>query len=209
MGSPLSPIISDIVLQDLETDALQLLPHEIPIYYKYVDDILFAAPRSQFNILTTFNSYHPRLKFTLEHSQNNEINFLDIKVMNDDNVITFDIYKKSTASGRYLNFYSHHPISQKQSIIFGMVDKTILLSHPRFHQKNLTESINILLNNGYPLPFIFNTIRSRITVHSKKEYLPVFNNFLDNTADLTSKRNFFTIPYLSLKYYLWKLYSNN
>jgi len=76
------------------------------------------------------------------------------------------------------------------------MDKTILLSHPRFHQKNLIDSINVLLNNGYPLPFIFNTIRSRIALHSKKEFLSVFNNFSDNTADHTPKREFFTIPYL-------------
>jgi len=135
MGSPLSLIISDVVLQDLETEALQLLPYEIPIYYRYVD-ILFAAQRSQFSdILVTFNSYHPRLKFTIEHSHNNEINFLDTKVTINDSVITFDLYKIPTSSGRYLNFHSHHPISHKRGIIYGMMDKTILLSHPRFHQK--------------------------------------------------------------------------
>jgi len=118
MGFPLSPIISDIVLQDLETEALQLLPYEIPIYYRYVDDILFAAQRSQFSdILITFNSYHPRLKFTIEHSHNNEINFLDTKVTINDSVITFDLYKKPTSSGRYLNFHSHHPISYKRAIM--------------------------------------------------------------------------------------------
>jgi len=34
MDSPLSPIISDLVLQDLETEALKLLRFEIPIYYQ-------------------------------------------------------------------------------------------------------------------------------------------------------------------------------
>jgi len=136
MGSPLSPIISDIVLQDLEFEALKFLPFEIPIYYRYVDDILLAAHRSQFNdILTTFNFFHSRLNFSLEYSNNNEINFLDTKIIIDDRVITFDLYKKPTSSGRYLNFHSHYPISHKRGIIYGMVDKTILLSYPRFHQK--------------------------------------------------------------------------
>jgi len=54
MGSPLS----DLVLQDLETEALKLLRFEIPIYYRYVDDILFAAHRTQFDdILEMFNSF--------------------------------------------------------------------------------------------------------------------------------------------------------
>jgi len=136
MGSPLSPIISDIVLQDIETAALNLCHFEIPIFYRYVDDVLFAANRSHFNdILTVFNSFHSRLQFTLEYSNNNVINFLDTKIIIDDHTITFDLYKKPTSSGRYLNFHSQHPISQKKGIIYGMVDKTILLSHPRYHQK--------------------------------------------------------------------------
>jgi len=80
-----------------------------------------------------------------------------------------------------------------------MVDKTILLSHSRFHQKNLNESIKVLLNNGYPLFFIFNTIRSRITLHLKKETLTLFkltNTDTNNIKDLTTKKVFFTIPYL-------------
>jgi len=76
-----------------------------------------------------------------------------------------------------------------------MVDKTILLS--QFHQKNLIESVKVLLNNSYPLTFIFNTIRSRILLHSKKESLTVFNNTNGNIVDPTSEREFFTIPYLN------------
>jgi len=96
-----------------------------------------------------------------------------------------------------LNFHSYHPISHKRGIIYGMVDKTILLSHPHFHQKNLIETVKVLLNNSYPLSFIFNTIRSRILLHSKKEFLTVFNNTTDNIVDLTSEKKFFTIPYLN------------
>jgi len=197
MGSPLSPIISDLVLQDLETEALKLLPFEIPIYYRYVDDILIAAHRIQFNdILNTFNSFHSRLKFTLEYSINNEISFLDTKIIINNHAIMFDLYKKPTSSGRYLSFYWHHPITHKKDVIFRMVDKTIFLSHPQFHQKNLIEFVKILLNNGYPLPFIFNTIRSRIYSHTKKEFWTLFNNTNDNIMNPASEKEFFTIPYL-------------
>jgi len=189
--------MSDIVLQDLKTLALKRFRFQIPIYYRYIDDILLAAHRSNFNdLLQTFNSFHPRLKFTLENSINNEINFLDTKIILDDRIITFDLYKKPTSSGRYLNFHSNHPISHKRGIIYGMVDKTILLSHPRFHQKNLIEFIKVLLNNDYPLPFIFNTTRSRITLHSKKDFLTIFKNTdYNHVLDHASDKEYFTIPY--------------
>jgi len=46
MGSPLSPIIADTVMQDLEKRTLEGLINEIRIlYYRHVDDILTAVPR--------------------------------------------------------------------------------------------------------------------------------------------------------------------
>jgi len=39
MGSPLSPILADIVMEDLETLSLQKLDFIVYTYYRYVDDI--------------------------------------------------------------------------------------------------------------------------------------------------------------------------
>ena len=50
MGSPLSPIMADITLQDLEIEALKSLPFEPPFYYRYVDDIVLAAPILMFEV---------------------------------------------------------------------------------------------------------------------------------------------------------------
>jgi len=78
MGSPLSLIIAEIVLQDLEKKALGLLSIGIPFYHRYVDDIALAAPRHKINeFLNTFNSLHPKLQFTLEIG-GNKLNFLDV-----------------------------------------------------------------------------------------------------------------------------------
>ncbi|KMQ88038.1 reverse transcriptase [Lasius niger] len=49
MGSPLSPVIADITLQDLETRAFEILPVNLPFFYRYVDDIVLAAPSSMCN----------------------------------------------------------------------------------------------------------------------------------------------------------------
>lgn len=44
MGSPLSPIIADITMQDIEIKALNRIKYPLPIYFRYVDDILIALP---------------------------------------------------------------------------------------------------------------------------------------------------------------------
>jgi len=68
MGLPLSPIIAELALQDLEEKAslLNVLNYS-PIYYYYVDDIIMTAPKNRIdNILKTFNSFHSRMQFTVD-----------------------------------------------------------------------------------------------------------------------------------------------
>jgi len=175
----------------MEEAALSLLPSTLPFYFRYVDDILLAAPNDLLeNILETFNSFHDRLKFTMEISTDNRINFLDVTLIIENGVIMFDHYKKPTNSGRYLNFMSNHPLEHKRGVIFYLFDRVLQLSHPRFHTKNLEESIRVLINNGYPLKFIFSTINNRL-YHLIKNGIKVREK-----TDLAD-HNFFTIPYIN------------
>lgn len=130
MGSPLSPVIADLILCDLEERALEQIPFPIPIYYRYVDDILIAAPRDSFNeILSTFNSFHERLQFTLDlNEEKNCVNFLDVTIISQDNHLKFDWYYKPTYSGRYLHFTSQHPVCHKRGVVYSLIDRMFLLS---------------------------------------------------------------------------------
>ena len=102
-------------------------------------------------IVDTFNNFDPYLKFTIELENNNKINFLDIQIERcNDNTIRTKWYRKSIASGRYINFFSHHPTSQKIATVYSLVDKAITISHPSFHRNNLILVENLLLKNMYP-----------------------------------------------------------
>jgi len=153
-----------------------------------------TAPSDSFDkILHAFNVQHSRLQFTLEIERDNRISFLDLSFINDDGRLIFDIFHKPTFSDRYLSYYSHHPINHKKGVIFGMSDKIIKLSHPRYHHKNFIETINLLLRNGYPLEFIFSNIQNRI----KKSFL----NKSHNTSIISHTSNdppnkYFTVPYI-------------
>jgi len=117
MGSPLSPIIADLVMEYIEERALEGLETEVSFYYRYVDDIIMAVPQHLINkIVNVFNSQHNRLKFTLEIG-GNELNFLDITIIKKGSFLEFDWFHKPTFSGRFLSFMSSHPISQKRGII--------------------------------------------------------------------------------------------
>jgi len=195
MGSPLSPIIADIVMRDLEESILNRFESIIPLYYRYVDDIIMAAPIDKISlILDIFNNYHDRLKFTIEYEDNHCINFLDLSLLRIDNKIQINWFHKKTFSGRYLSFFSSHPTCHKIGVIYNIVDRVFLLSHPRFHQENLEYCIDILLENGYPLTLLFKKINDRIRtlINIKRKS---FSKNVDSIATKESKK-FFVIPYI-------------
>lgn len=162
-----------------------------------VNDILLAIPRLKIDhIINVFNSYHPRLKFTAELEVNRSINFLDTTIQIVNNELILNWYHKPIFSSRYLNFLSQHSFKQKIGVIYCILDWAILLSHPRFYERNLTLAIEILLANNYPLDLIFKQFNKRLY------YL--FNNKL-NTTDgetiplinpLTEEEKKFLLPYI-------------
>ena len=106
----------------------------LTFYFRYVDDICTAVEPSKIDsIVKQFNSFHPRLQFTSEFG-GDEISFLDVTISIIGNGFGVDWYRKPTFSGRFLNFYSNHPIAQKRGTIFSLVDRTILLSDFRFYK---------------------------------------------------------------------------
>jgi len=101
---PLSPFIADIVLQDLEEDALNIIGLDLLFYYRYVDDIVLAAPIDKAtHILNTFNSFHKRLQFTIEYEKDRTLSFLDLSL--SVKKILIDWFHKKTFSGRYFLFF--------------------------------------------------------------------------------------------------------
>ena len=67
MGSPLFPIVADIVRDDLETEYIASLPFYPPFYFRYVDDIITAVPSNEITtIKNIFNSYNHKFKPELE-----------------------------------------------------------------------------------------------------------------------------------------------
>ncbi|KYN08288.1 hypothetical protein ALC62_00718, partial [Cyphomyrmex costatus] len=165
---------------------------DIPIYYRYVDDTLLAIPQKEIKkVFDTFNSYHSRIKFTLEKSIDGWINFLDVKLCIENERILFDIFKKPTNSGRYLNYHSNHSLCHKKGVVTSLFDRILLLSHPKFHIKNIQELINTSTNNGYPFDFLFASINNIIKsfIHSENNDINLHNN------DTYANKKFFSVPY--------------
>jgi len=199
MGSPLSPIIADVVMQDLESVCLRRINCELTFYYRYVDDIVMAAPSDKTDLIfNTFNDYHERIKFTIEHEESRSLSFLDLLLIISDNTIHIDWFHKKTFSGRFLSFYSSYPLCHKIGMMYGLIDRAFLLSHPRYHQKNIERIIELLLENGYPLNLIFDKIYKRIkTLIYNNRNLDINNNYEKSIVSSDAKnKKVIVIPYI-------------
>jgi len=167
MGSPISPLFADLVMEDLELTCLRDLKdlHDCDplIYFRYVDDTLLCVRRDQVDlVLSVFNSYVDCLKFTCEIEENNSLSFLDLKLLRNNNRLITNWYRKPTSSDRILNFKSNHSLQLKRNIVFNLVDRAVLLSDDVFHVDNINFVRKLLINNNYDSSFIEKHISSRL-----------------------------------------------
>lgn len=175
MGNCMSPACSDLIMSVLQKECINKLPFKLPFFKRYVDDIVTCVPANQVDILlNTFNSYHPRLQFTIELEHNNAISFLDVLIIrSQENVIRTDWYHKPTFSERFLNFNSYHSFQQKINIIKNLKNRALRLSHPDYHRKNLLSIKRYLIKNEYPHRLInkilFKTDNQRKTNVTKQQ----------------------------------------
>lgn len=140
MGSPIALTIAQMVMEYLEENVIKNLNIPILFFKRYVDDCLLAVPNNNINdILQAFNNFHKKIQFTLEIESNNKINFLDLTLIK--NIETKKIetmwYTKETWSGRYLNYYLHHSISQKRNVVINLIDRGLFLTTPKYRPKIL------------------------------------------------------------------------
>ena len=214
MGFCSSPWLADITIEALETNALNKLKSSnalnnnnnyfsspplysndtVLAYKRFADDILLVVKKDNRNkVLDTFNNYHPKIKFTLETENDNKISFLDLEITRiEDNYILTNWYRKKTFSGRYLNFHSHHPLSQKRAIIYSLVDKVFNLSNPSFHEKNFKLIKKFLIANDYPKKFIEHHLNKRKNFINKKAQ---YTSPVEKTSQKFKNKKFFILPF--------------
>ena len=141
MGSPLVPTLGNIFLFHYEDIWLCNCSLECkPSCCKpYVDNIfaLFESGTQVELFKNLMNTCRLKMKFTIKKEQNNCFNFLDIKVIREDNVFTTSVYRKPSFSGVYTHFDSYMPLSYKFSLASTIIFRsfTICSDMPKFIKK--------------------------------------------------------------------------
>ena len=127
------------------------------MYRKYADDtFLVFNDLSKVELFRSFlNSQHPNIHFTLEHEQNNQLNFLDMTITHTNGHLATKTYRKPTHSGLGTHYTSFIPHTFKTNSLQTLIYRayTTCSSWINFHVE-LTFLTNFFQQNGYPTNII-------------------------------------------------------
>ena len=108
----------------------------------------------------------------------------------DNGKIVSNWYRKSTYSGRVLNYISNHPFQNK--VVKNLVDRAVCLSHKSYHSENLYFVTKILFFDHYPQDLLEKHIKIRIQqIKSRKSK----NVNRDTQSEIVDKNNTIVLPY--------------
>jgi len=156
MGSPVSSLIAELFLRHYEDANVKHLlgVNSIPLYVRYVDDILVIYDTTKMNlhtINTYINKIHRNIKLNPTYEEHNSIAFLDLTITRRHTKLEVDIYRKPTTTDTTINFLSNHPIEQKMAAFSFHI--TTIHSLPLNPDKKQTEweiIQSIVKNNNFP-----------------------------------------------------------
>nr|VZI29501.1 unnamed protein product [Spirometra erinaceieuropaei] len=155
MGSPLSGLIAEAVLQRLEQQVFSSYPPKF--WARYVDDTFVVIKRSEVKAFKALlNSIFPDIQFTMEEEVNNQLPFLDVQVTRlTDGKIRTTVYRKATNTRRILHFRSNHPVGHKRSCVRTLFQRVQTHCSDDSGRKEEMNYLHALFKaNGYPKSFV-------------------------------------------------------
>jgi len=197
MGSPVSPVVSNLCMEEIEETAIDSTPVPPKIWKHYVGDSFCVIKK---NAVTSFhdslNSIDPHISFIIEHESNGQLPFLDTLISRNNERLNIDVYRKSTHTDRYLDFRSHHDREHKISTAATPLHRALKLPNLEAGKAREIDHISTALQSyGYPQKVTADIIRKKSSTSptpSPEELVGMFFSW----ADPTNTQSFAVLPYI-------------
>ena len=147
----------------------------VRFWKRYVDDVCCTVEKSSVSsLLSHLNSIESSIQFTCEVEKDRTLPFLDVLLHHNlDGSISTRVYRKPSNTGRYLDFSSHHPPSQKAAIVKTLFSRAKALSSSQEFVRDECFKIQSMLHqNNYPMKFVnrrFPSSSKSLQVKDKKK----------------------------------------
>ncbi|BHF71013.1 hypothetical protein SprV_0401406700 [Sparganum proliferum] len=162
MGSPVSGLVAELVLQELEKIAF--IQHEPVFWRRCVDDTFVIVKKGMLqHFHSLLNAVFPDIKFTKEEEQEQQLPFLDaLARQNLNGELETTVYMRATNTTRLLSFHSNHPVAHKRSCVKTLFKR--IQTHCSKPDDKAREALYLLdqfMQNGHPRAFISRCLRGR------------------------------------------------
>lgn len=196
MGSPSSPLFSEIYMKDFEeklfTNNNNFIRNNIKFWCRYVDDI-FCIWNGTFRQLDTFliflNSLNNKIQFTMEKEENGSINFLDLTTKIENCKLKYSIYRKPTTTDSIIPFDSYQSNEIMMSALKSYVNRLNNVPLEKFeYEKEVNIIYNIAKNNGFEKKLVDKLIKRNIRKNVIK--------LLYNGKEREERKIYISLPYV-------------
>ena len=142
MGSPVSVVVAEIVMQNIEEQALATYSETLPLWLRYVDDTITAVHKNKMDEFHEhLNKQNTSIQFTKEIEENGKIPFLDCLAARENNTLRTTVYRKPTHTDRLLDQTSYNPTLHKATTVRTLTRRAQIVCDSR---NSLTDENNHL-----------------------------------------------------------------
>ena len=161
MGSPVSAVIAELVMQRVEKIALETSPVPVRWWKRYVDDSNACLKQADIQAFHNhINTINKNIQFTIEipEVRNGEqsIAFLDTEVITDSaGLVKVKVFRKNAHTDKYLAFDSHCSKNDKKTVVKTLMDRAKSIPSDNDLKKDEINRVKKVLSlNGYKTAFV-------------------------------------------------------
>ena len=200
MGGPLSRLLADLIIENKIESKIQLNREWRRQFnwVRLVDDTFMNWEDTEERLSEFFeylNSIYPPIKWTMEREVNSKFHVFDIQLIRNGARWETTVYRKPSASDRYLHFTSAQAWQEKSAAIHTLVARAqhycsteILLKAELMH---ITQ---VFISNGYPEKAIQNIIAMKSHKQEAKASAQELEETFEEKLDIEFSKTFYA-PY--------------
>ena len=153
MGSPLSPVVANLFMEDFESRALAFAPLKPKVWKQFVDDTFINWSHGQEELKAFhqhLNNQFDSIKFTMETENEGSLPFLDVLISRNNNgSFSHRVFRKKTHTEQYLHSGSHHFPAQKIGVLNTLATRALRISDDDNLDEEKAHLFEVFEENGY------------------------------------------------------------
>jgi hypothetical protein len=172
MGGPLSRLLADLILENKIESKIQAHREWKYLFnwVRLIDDTFMNWVESEEllqKFFTFINSLYAPIKWTMERELEGRFHIFDIALIRTGNTVQTTVYRKPSASDRYLHFTSAQAWHEKTAAIHTLTLRALkYCSTQQLLEEELSHIKQVFLDNGFPLTSILKIISMK--THDKE-----------------------------------------